>query len=271
MCNVSKTLKPQDYALGRQMTIEYYDCDPSILADTKLMEALFLEAARNSGATIISSNFHGFEPQGVSGVVIIAESHFTVHAWPEHDYAAVDIFTCGETINFQVAVDSLKRLLKSEHTIVSSVMNRGIVNNNGIERFVPICEDLNNRYTLSWERRYNSTNATALMVSIDVYNLFGGKFFDTAEIGKFARVFIKDSEIFTENAVFFVEKREEDQVILLDVADSMNSLSGKFFLSDKVAYLDVFSCKYFEPRIAGELAINNLGGTNYRMQVAIRQ
>ena len=59
-----------------------------------IISASYVEiAAQKSGATIINSSFHTFEPQGVSGVVIIAESHFTIHAWPEHDYAAVDIFT----------------------------------------------------------------------------------------------------------------------------------------------------------------------------------
>ncbi len=95
---------PPVFALGRQLTIEYYECLAGVLLEKEGVEAILLEAARESGATIISSSFHKFEPQGVSGVVIIAESHFTVHAWPEHDYAAVDIFTCGDNINLDKAI-----------------------------------------------------------------------------------------------------------------------------------------------------------------------
>ena len=92
------------FALGRQMTVEFYDCDPAKLADTALMEKVFLDAAHRSGATVIESRFHQFTPQGVSGVVVISESHFAVHAWPEHEYAAVDLFTCGENVDFDKAV-----------------------------------------------------------------------------------------------------------------------------------------------------------------------
>ena len=80
------------FALGRHLTIEFYECDPDILLNKDDVEEALLKAAKDSGATIISSSFHDFKPQGISGVVIIAESHFTVHAWPEHDYAAVDIY-----------------------------------------------------------------------------------------------------------------------------------------------------------------------------------
>lgn len=55
-----------------------------------------MHAAEETGATVIGEIFHQFSPQGVTGVIAIAESHLCVHTWPEHSYAAVDIFTCGE-------------------------------------------------------------------------------------------------------------------------------------------------------------------------------
>jgi S-adenosylmethionine decarboxylase proenzyme len=94
-------------ALGRQMTVEFYDCDAGILTDAGRMEQIFVSAAKRSGATVISSHFHSFMPQGVSGVVVISESHFAVHAWPEHEYAAVDLFTCGENVDFNCAAESI--------------------------------------------------------------------------------------------------------------------------------------------------------------------
>lgn len=115
------------FALGRHITIEYYDCAPDVLLDKDRVETILLKAAKESGATIISSSFHQFEPQGVSGVVIIAESHFTVHAWPEHDYAAVDIFTCADNIDLDTAIHSIKAQFSSRRVFISSDQNRGIL------------------------------------------------------------------------------------------------------------------------------------------------
>lgn len=86
-------------ALGRQILVEFYDCDREVLNNEDLIRELMLEGVRQSGATIISDTFHAFSPFGVSGVVVIAESHVAIHSWPEHGYAAVDIFTCGESID----------------------------------------------------------------------------------------------------------------------------------------------------------------------------
>lgn len=86
-------------ALGRQILVEFYDCDRDVLNDEPLIREILLEGVRRSNATIVSDTFHTFSPHGVSGVVVIAESHVAIHTWPEHGYAAVDIFTCGETID----------------------------------------------------------------------------------------------------------------------------------------------------------------------------
>ena len=116
-------VKFQALALGRHLTIEYYDCNASILADATRMEAIFVEAAKTSGATVLESSFHEFQPQGVSGIVVICESHFAVHAWPEHDYAAVDIFTCGDQIDFDLARigDSLPYFIPSQVPMIKFV------------------------------------------------------------------------------------------------------------------------------------------------------
>lgn len=115
-------LDPSVFALGRQLTLEYYECAFGVLLDKGGVETILLKAARESGATIISSSFHRFDPQGVSGVVIIAESHFTVHAWPEHNYAAVDIFTCGDNINLDTAIQSMQEGFGSRRVMVSSTV-----------------------------------------------------------------------------------------------------------------------------------------------------
>lgn len=88
--------------------IEYHGCELDILNDPERVRTLMLEAVRRSKATIVTDVFHTFSPQGVSGVIVIAESHVTIHTWPEHGYAAVDVFTCGASIQHQEIIDGLK-------------------------------------------------------------------------------------------------------------------------------------------------------------------
>jgi S-adenosylmethionine decarboxylase proenzyme len=112
-------------ALGRQILVEYYDCDPDILNDVAAIESILLGATRASQASIISHNFHKFSPHGVSGTVVIAESHVAIHTWPEYAYAAVDIFTCGETIDPWVIQEYIKDAFRSKNTS-SMEMKRGL-------------------------------------------------------------------------------------------------------------------------------------------------
>lgn len=89
---------PPNPPMGRHVLLELCDCPRTILDSPDRLESILRDCAARGGATIISSSFHHFSPQGVSGVVIIAESHVTVHTWPEHGYAAVDVFTCGHSV-----------------------------------------------------------------------------------------------------------------------------------------------------------------------------
>jgi S-adenosylmethionine decarboxylase len=262
------------FALGKQMTIEYYDCDHDLLLDADKVEAAFLDAARASGATILESSFHTFEPQGVSGVVIIAESHFTVHAWPEHDYAAVDIFTCGETIDFKVAVDKLKENLKADKSCISSDMNRGIIGNNGFEKMIPVCEDRTHVYTLSWKDKYEHSNAWGLLTSVDLYNCNPELIRNADKIKEFVRILCDeriDMKRFQECVV--VNFGDDERVAGFSMTQLIETslISGHFANATNAAYLDIFSCKFYEPRDVAEFALEFFKGTNYRMQVTLRR
>lgn len=82
--------------LGRHVLIEFYECSHVALNNPEFIEGVLLTAARVAGATIVGKIFHHYNPHGVTGVVVIAESHFSIHTWPEYGYAAVDLFTCGD-------------------------------------------------------------------------------------------------------------------------------------------------------------------------------
>lgn len=112
-------------ALGKQILVEYYDCDQSKINDVSYIENSLIQATKASNATIISHNFHKFSPYGVSGVVVIAESHVAIHTWPEYNYAAVDIFTCGDTIDPWIIQEQLKEYFESKN-VSSMEMKRGL-------------------------------------------------------------------------------------------------------------------------------------------------
>lgn len=114
-------------ALGRHILVEFYQCNQDILNDVARVRDMMMEATRQSGATLVTENFHHFSPYGVSGVIVIAESHLTIHTWPEYGYAAVDLFTCGETVDPWIAFDILKKGLDCQET-QHNEMKRGILN-----------------------------------------------------------------------------------------------------------------------------------------------
>lgn len=114
-------------ALGRQIVVEYYGCNPASLNDVAFVKKAMRDAAEASGATIVQEAFHLFNPYGVSGVVVIAESHLTIHTWPEYGYAAVDLFTCGDDVNPDVAFEHLRDQLEAG-SYNAFEMKRGILN-----------------------------------------------------------------------------------------------------------------------------------------------
>ena len=113
-------------ALGKQLLLELKDCDKEVLNDVGFLKGTLLAAASECGATVLGESFHRFNPQGVSGVVIIAESHLFIHTWPEYGYAAVDIFTCGDSVQPGRAAEILIGKLGGKNHSVKEIQ-RGIL------------------------------------------------------------------------------------------------------------------------------------------------
>lgn len=109
--------------LGKHIILELYQCPADLLSDPQLIEQYMKEAAVIMGATIVETTFHHFSPLGVSGVVVIKESHLTIHTWPEHEYAAVDMFTCGD-IEMEKGVALLKQKFQAKNAEMQ-VLKRG--------------------------------------------------------------------------------------------------------------------------------------------------
>lgn len=267
MSDASTAKKDPHFALGRQMTVEYYECDSGIITDAPLMEKIFVNAAKAAGATVISSDFHRFDPQGVSGVVVISESHFAVHAWPEYGYAAVDLFTCGECIDFDTAVEEIKTGMKSRSCIVSSLVCRGILNGQCVERIRPIVEDNDSHaFQLSWQTRFNDTKARAFSNSIDLYNC------SVENIGKAARDYCSAlSDV--------IEKPARGKCIITEGSCGVDfiqmyegaSLMGNVKSDGSIACIDLRTDGFFNPHAASELAMRCFKSQYYRMQPNVRQ
>ena len=113
-------------ALGQHLLLELKGCDKEVLNDISFLRGTLLAAASECGATILGESFHQFSPHGVSGVVIIAESHLFIHTWPEYSYAAADIFTCGDSVQPEKAAEVLiEKLGAKNHSMIE--IQRGLL------------------------------------------------------------------------------------------------------------------------------------------------
>ncbi|GAA0426220.1 MAG: adenosylmethionine decarboxylase [Bacillota bacterium] len=100
--------------MGRHVIAELWQCNVNKLNDMRLIERIFVDAALKAGAEIREVAFHKFAPHGVSGVVIISESHLTIHSFPEHGYASIDVYTCGEVIDPNIAAQYIANALEAK-------------------------------------------------------------------------------------------------------------------------------------------------------------
>ncbi|MFO0569585.1 MAG: adenosylmethionine decarboxylase [Polyangiaceae bacterium] len=109
---------------AKHLLVEYEGCDPAILDDLEAVRGLMRQAAEAAGATVVAEAFHRYRPQGVTGVLVIEESHFSVHTWPEHGYAALDFYTCGDCVPERA--DALLRVALGAERAEVVLVDRGL-------------------------------------------------------------------------------------------------------------------------------------------------
>jgi S-adenosylmethionine decarboxylase len=111
---------PSCEAVGKHCILELYDCDPSKLDDEAFLRDTITTAAKRAGATLLNLITHRFQPQGVTGLALLAESHISIHTWPESGYAAVDVFTCGDhTMPEKACLTLAEELGSARHKLTS--------------------------------------------------------------------------------------------------------------------------------------------------------
>ena len=108
--------------LGRHFLVDFLFCNVQVINNMEKIRTHLLKAANLAQATVIKDTFHKFSPQGISGVIVIAESHLAIHTWPEHECVALDLFTCSEKMEAQKAIDYLENVFEAKKTLVQVVL-----------------------------------------------------------------------------------------------------------------------------------------------------
>ncbi|MEO6913614.1 MAG: adenosylmethionine decarboxylase [Candidatus Baltobacteraceae bacterium] len=117
-------------ALGTHIVCELSGCSPEALTDVDSVRGIMIAAAKAAKATVMEVAFHRFEPHGVSGVVVLAESHLSIHTWPETGYAAMDFYTCGDHTDPWAACEYAAKALHATSMLTTEV-KRGIESGSG--------------------------------------------------------------------------------------------------------------------------------------------
>jgi S-adenosylmethionine decarboxylase len=112
--------------LGFHVLLELKECNPELLNDLEYIREALINTANDVGAHIVGESFHQFSPQGVTGILAIAESHISIHTWPEYGYAAADIFTCGSSFQPSEAAEGLIQRLECKAPDITEV-RRGLL------------------------------------------------------------------------------------------------------------------------------------------------
>lgn len=117
-------------ALGCHILAEFSNCDRDILKDISKVKQIMVQAALSARTEIRETAFHKFSPHGVSGVIVIAESHLSIHTWPEYGYAAVDIYTCGNNARPWKACEYIAKAFASKFVAFTEI-KRGVPDSSG--------------------------------------------------------------------------------------------------------------------------------------------
>lgn len=241
--------------------MDFHRCQSSLLADVARVREVMLASARDSGATIIDSHFHEFSPQGISGVVVITESHFAVHTWPEYGFAAVDIFTCGKSIDFDRAIAVLEEGFQASVVSMGHPVERGTMPSP-----TPHTADGPTSSVTSWREKFEREQAGNLFAMIDVEGCAPRPSVEAV------RAFLSSARELlgiTSDAEPSIQGTDDGPFIVFTLAGANAVVSGRIANATRYAYISVMSSAFFEPSVIAATAIRHLSGTRYSFHVGI--
>lgn len=111
--------------LGTHILLEFFDCDTKSINDNEGIKRILRDAVIQMGAKVCDETFYEFNPMGLSGAVLISDSHITIHTWPEYSYVAIDIFSCGKSDPWKAYV-LLKEFFKPKREVAMELV-RGVL------------------------------------------------------------------------------------------------------------------------------------------------
>ncbi len=129
---ISQTISSEN--IGRHCILELYQCDHGKLNDEAFIRTTITSAAKIAGATLINLVTHSFKPQGVTGLALLAESHISIHTWPEIGYAAIDVFTCGDHTMPEKACKLLSNYFLAKHFSLKNIAREIPIGINSLHR-----------------------------------------------------------------------------------------------------------------------------------------
>lgn len=255
--------------LWRHITLDLYNCDKDILRDLKILEKTLIDSAKVIWATVIKSEFHEFKPQWISWVVVLAESHITIHSWPEYGYAAVDIFACWD-MNFKKWVDLLKNILKPKSLEIVTDLKRWIISEfkNDLKKDRLFYND----EKINWQTQFIKSNAWWIATSVDIFWCDSEKIRDAKLIKKYVRELCKLIKMKRFWSTEVVNFWEDERVAWFSMTQLIETslISWHFANQTNAAYLDIFSCKYYDPAVMAEFTLKFFGGKYYKINVNFR-
>lgn len=252
------------YAIGRHMIADFNGCSYDAIATPDRVRDALLRAAEESGATVVSDSFRFFSPHGVSGFVIIAESHFSVHTWPEYSYAAIDIFTCGDTVNFNTAIRTLEAAFQAQRVEITADLFRGT----GIGLAESNTAPLLAPPTLSWEHLFKESHAWGMTVDVELL-----------------KSEISDDEMLKQHCTAFAgslgfpnlraEMRSDcasDIELPFQFAGCFNGLQIRAYQKrgSDTLYVETLFAGFINPRDVGLYALEHFRAAGYRIRVSLR-
>jgi len=255
----------ENLALGRHLIIDYNDCDTSVLNDLPRLESALKEAAIKMWATIIDSNFHQFEPQWVTGVVVLAESHISVHSWPEHGYAAIDIFACWD-VDFDIWVQVIQTALQAKNMQLITDEKRWIIDRVKHDSRFLITDNPN------WESIYTQSWAWWMESTIDIYDCDPDIIRDAQAIRTYVRELCELIDMKTFGDTQVVHFWEDEKVAWYSMTQLIETslISWHFANATNAAYLNAFSCKYYDPEVAAQFSNDFFKWDYFKLNVNLR-
>ncbi len=255
----------QGFAIGRHLIADLNGCAYDTIATAERVREIMLKAARKSGATIICDEFRHFSPHGVSGFVVISESHFSIHTWPEYSFAAIDIFTCGDSVNFNTAIEVLREGFGAQNIEITADLFRGTGVNASHQM---VAEKISVR-ELSWQDLFQRTKAWGMRIDIELIDC------DLQEPAVIEETVLRIVKRMNMPALCktFENACAKDAHSLTTYSACFHDVHVSAYqkMSSDTAYIEFLTNGFVDPQILGIAALEESNAKGYRLRISLRR